>query len=95
MYKKTLMNEKISIIPPYFPNIPARYALFLAFFLLFLSTSILSAQSGGGTLNRRLVWRPSEHTIGYSVEIDRLAAGLTEAIYVNQTLKVGYTYRFR
>ena len=52
-----------------------RYALFLVFFLLFLSNSVLSAQSNDGMLNRRLVWKPAEHTSGYSVEIDRLTGG--------------------
>jgi len=95
MKKSSSINKK----RPIFDN---RYASFLAFFLFFLSNSILSAQSGEVTLNRRLVWRPSEHTIGYSVEIDRLAGGTyashlreyTTDEHLDVSLPTG-DYRFR
>jgi len=98
--KKCPIFNKVTAIIYLFP--PVRNASFLLIFLFFLSTSILSAQSNNDLLNRKLVWRPSEHTIGYSVEIDRLTGGTysshlreyTTNEYLEVSLPVG-DYRFR
>ena len=100
----TFFNKK----SPIFRNIatilctPVRYTIFLTHFLFFLSNSVISAQTSDGMLNRRLVWRPAEHTIGYSVEIDRLTGGTysshlreyTTEVHLDVSLPAG-DYRFR